>query len=69
MDGLRRRRDTVGVQRLLFGTDLPFVVPESPLVEPADARLPEAEDAAVRYGNAARRRGSADRPGRGAARR
>ena len=52
MDCLRRLRDTVGVHRLLFGTNLPFVVPESPVMEPADARLPAAEDAAVRYGNA-----------------
>jgi hypothetical protein len=28
----------VDVHRLLFGTDLPFVVPESPIMEPADAR-------------------------------
>ena len=52
MDGLRRLRDTVGVHRHLFGTDLPFVVAESPVAELAGARLPAAEGAAVRSGYA-----------------
>ena len=52
MDGLRALRDDVGVHRLLFGTNLPFVVPESPIMELGDARLPEDEEAAVRYRNA-----------------
>ena len=52
MDGLRALRDDVGLHRLLFGTALPFIVPESPIMELADARLPAAEDAAVRCGNA-----------------
>ena len=50
MDCLRRLRDDVGVHRLLFGTNLPFIVPESPIMELGDARLPADEDAAVRYG-------------------
>jgi predicted TIM-barrel fold metal-dependent hydrolase len=52
MDGLRALRDDVGVERLLFGTNLPFIVPQSPIMELADARLPAQEDAAVRWGNA-----------------
>jgi predicted TIM-barrel fold metal-dependent hydrolase len=52
MDGLRALRDAVGVQRLLFGTNLPFIVPQSPIMELGDARLPDEEDAAVRWGNA-----------------
>jgi predicted TIM-barrel fold metal-dependent hydrolase len=44
--------DAVGVQRLLFGTNLPFIVPQSPIMELGDARLPDEEDAAVRWGNA-----------------
>ena len=52
MDGIRSLRDAIGIHRLLFGTGLPFIVPESPIMELGDARLPEAEDAAVRYRNA-----------------
>ena len=52
MDCLRALRDTVGVHRLAFGTDLAFIVPESPIMELADARLPDDEDAAVRFRNA-----------------
>ena len=52
MDCLRLLRDTVGVHRLLFGTNLPFIVPESPIMELGDARLPDQEDEAVRYRNA-----------------
>jgi predicted TIM-barrel fold metal-dependent hydrolase len=52
VDCLRLLRDAVGVHRLLFGTNLPFIVPESPIMELGDARLPEAEDEAVRYRNA-----------------
>jgi predicted TIM-barrel fold metal-dependent hydrolase len=53
MDSIPGLRHSVGVHRLLFGTNLPFIVPESPIMELGDARLPEDEDAAVRYGNAA----------------
>lgn len=53
IDCLRTLRDDVGVHRLLFGTNLPFIAPQSPIMELGDARLSEAEDAAVRYGNAA----------------
>jgi hypothetical protein len=52
VDGLRRLRDTVGVHRHLFGTNLPFVVAESPVTELAGSRLPAAEGAAVRSGYA-----------------
>jgi predicted TIM-barrel fold metal-dependent hydrolase len=52
MDCIRALRDAVGEHRLLFGTNLPFVVPESPIMELADARLPAEEDAAVRWRNA-----------------
>ena len=55
MDCLRSLRDAVGVHRLLFGTNLPFIVPQSPIMELGDARLPETEDADVRYRNARRR--------------
>jgi predicted TIM-barrel fold metal-dependent hydrolase len=53
MDGIRALRDAIGTHRLLFGTDLPFIVPESPIMELGDARLPDDEDAAIRFGNAA----------------
>lgn len=53
MDGIRALRETIGVSRLLFGTDLPFILAESPIMELGDARLPPEEDAAVRYRNAA----------------
>ena len=53
MDCLRALRDALGVHRLLFGTNLPFIVPESPIMELGDARLPADEDAAVRSRNAA----------------
>jgi uncharacterized protein len=52
MDCIRSLRDAVGGHRLLFGTNLPFVVPESPIMELADARLPAEEDEAVRWRNA-----------------
>jgi hypothetical protein len=41
----------VGVHRLLFSTDLPFVVPESPIMELATARPQREEDAAVETGS------------------
>jgi predicted TIM-barrel fold metal-dependent hydrolase len=53
MDCVRALCDELGAQRLLFGTDLPFIVPESPIMELADARLPEAEEAAIRWRSAA----------------
>ena len=53
MDGVRMLRESIGVPRLLFGTDLPFILAESPIMELGDARLPEEEDAAVRHRNAA----------------
>ena len=53
MDCIRSLRDSVGTHRLLFGSNLPFIVPECPIMELADARLPESEDAGVRYRNAA----------------
>jgi predicted TIM-barrel fold metal-dependent hydrolase len=53
MDCIRLLRDTVGAHRLLFGTNLPFIVPQSPIMELGDARLSAAEDADVRYRNAA----------------
>jgi predicted TIM-barrel fold metal-dependent hydrolase len=52
MDCIRSLRDAIGTHRLLFGTNLPFIVPECPIMELADARLPAAEDADVRYRNA-----------------
>jgi predicted TIM-barrel fold metal-dependent hydrolase len=52
IDCIRLLCEEVGAGRLLFGTNLPFTVAESPILELADARLAAAEDAAVRYGNA-----------------
>jgi predicted TIM-barrel fold metal-dependent hydrolase len=52
IDGIPMLRDRIGVDRLLFGTNLPLHVAESPIVELADAWLSPDEDAAVRYGNA-----------------
>ena len=52
MDCVRRLRDSLGVERLLFGSDLPFIYAESPIMELADARLDPDDDAAVRFGNA-----------------
>lgn len=52
IDGIRMLRDRVGLDRLLFGTNLPLHVAESPIMELADARLSPDEDAAIRYGNA-----------------
>ncbi|MBI3972395.1 MAG: amidohydrolase family protein [Chloroflexi bacterium] len=52
MDCIRSLRETIGVHRLLFGTNLPFILAESPVMELGDARLSEAEDADVRYRNA-----------------
>jgi len=53
MDCIRSLRDTIGAHRLLFGTGLPFILAESPIMELGDARLSEDEDAGVRYRNAA----------------
>jgi predicted TIM-barrel fold metal-dependent hydrolase len=53
MDGIRTLRESVGVPRLLFGTDLPFILAESPIMELGDARLSDEEDAAIRYRSAA----------------
>ena len=52
MDCIRSLCDEVGAGRLLFGTNLPFLYPQSPIMELADARLPESEDADVRFRNA-----------------
>lgn len=52
IDDVRLLRDALGIHRLLFGTNLPLLVAESPIMELADAHLPPDEDAAVRYGNA-----------------
>jgi predicted TIM-barrel fold metal-dependent hydrolase len=52
MDCIRSLRDKIGTHRLLFGSNLPFIVPESPIMELGDARLSKAEDADVRYRNA-----------------
>jgi predicted TIM-barrel fold metal-dependent hydrolase len=52
MDCIRSLRDEVGVHRLVFGTNLPFLYPHSPIMELTDARLSADEDAAVRYRNA-----------------
>ena len=43
----------VGLKRLVFGTNLPFLVPESPLMELADARYSDDEAHAIARGNAA----------------
>jgi predicted TIM-barrel fold metal-dependent hydrolase len=53
MDGIRSLREAIGVGRLLFGSNLPFLLAEGPILELADARLEEGEDADVRYRNAA----------------
>jgi predicted TIM-barrel fold metal-dependent hydrolase len=52
MDGIRSLVQSVGIRRLLFGTNLPFTVPESPIMELGDARLPDEQDEAIRYRNA-----------------
>ncbi|MBI3972163.1 MAG: amidohydrolase family protein [Chloroflexi bacterium] len=52
IDSILMLRDSVGIRRLLYGSNLPFVEAESPILELADARLAEDEDAAVRYRNA-----------------
>lgn len=52
IDCLRVLRDEVGAERLIFGTNLPLHVPESPIMELADASLPAREDAAIRRENA-----------------
>ena len=51
VDSIRMLRERVGVGRLVFGTNLPLHVCESPIMELADAHLPPEEDAAVRLGN------------------
>ena len=52
MDCIRALRDTIGVRRLLFGSNLPFILAQSPIMELGDARLTESEEADVRYRNA-----------------
>ena len=52
VDSVRMLHERVGVERLVFGTNLPLHVCESPIMELADAHLPADEDAAVRFGNA-----------------
>jgi uncharacterized protein len=52
IDSIPLLREVVGARRLLFGTNMPFVVSEAPILELADARLSADEDAAVRYRNA-----------------
>ena len=42
----------VGVRRLVFGTNLPFLVPESPVMELADARFSVEEAGAIARGTA-----------------
>jgi predicted TIM-barrel fold metal-dependent hydrolase len=53
VDCIRALRDSIGAHRLVFGTNLPFLLAESPIMELADARLEENEDAGIRYRNAA----------------
>lgn len=52
IDCIPMLRDSVGASRLLFGSNMPFVIPEAPILELGDARLSDEEDAAVRHGNA-----------------
>jgi predicted TIM-barrel fold metal-dependent hydrolase len=52
VDCVRLLCDQVGAGRLLFGTNAPLHVPESPIMELADARLPAEDDAAIRRDNA-----------------
>lgn len=52
IDGIPILSERLGSRRLLFGTNLPLHVPESPVLELADAHLPPDEDAAIRHGNA-----------------
>ena len=42
----------VGLERLVFGTNLPFLIPESPLMELADARFTPKEASAIARVNA-----------------
>ena len=53
VDCIRALRDSIGAHRLVFGTNLPFLLAESPIMELADARLTESEDAGIRSRNAA----------------
>lgn len=52
VDCIRTLHEQIGVQRLVFGTNQPLHIPQSPLMELADARLAPAEDEAVRWRNA-----------------
>jgi predicted TIM-barrel fold metal-dependent hydrolase len=52
VDDVRLLCQEVGANRLLFGTNLPLHVAESPIMEVADAHLDAADDAAIRYANA-----------------
>jgi predicted TIM-barrel fold metal-dependent hydrolase len=52
MDGIRALRDAIGVRRLLYGSNLPFILAQSPIMELGDARLTASEEADVRYRNA-----------------
>ena len=52
MDSVRLLCREAGTRRLLFGTNLPLHVAESPIMELADAHLDADSDAALRYANA-----------------
>jgi|GEM_PF-132023 len=52
IDDVRTLAAEVGAHRLLFGTNLPLHIAESPMLSLADAQLPPEDDAAIRYGNA-----------------
>ena len=54
VDDVRRLVSEVGLQRLVFGTNLPLHVAESAILELADAHLPPEQDATIRYQNAER---------------
>jgi predicted TIM-barrel fold metal-dependent hydrolase len=52
VDDVRLLCQEVGVRRLVFGTNLPLHVAESPIMSLADAHLDAPDDAAIRYANA-----------------
>ncbi len=52
IDDVRTLAAELGARRLLFGTNLPLHVAESAMLSLADAQLPPADDAAIRFGNA-----------------
>jgi hypothetical protein len=47
MECLRVLRHAIGLRRLLYGSNLPFILAQSPIMELGDARLTASEDAGI----------------------